>query len=115
LIEALPNYFKSEIVIKGLNVTDIYSVGNLFSAVIESQIVEMLNGLRNIWDSENNYSNYAFVRQAQTFPDILFVNFQRKNEVVFGIELKAWYFSRKKASLVFDTRLTPTLARMPIY
>ena len=36
LLEALPNYFKSEIVIKGINVTDIYAVGSLFSAVIES-------------------------------------------------------------------------------
>jgi hypothetical protein len=64
LIEALPNYFKSEILIKGINVTDIYSVGNLFSAVIEAQIVDMLNKLRNVWDIDNKYSNYSFVRQA---------------------------------------------------
>ena len=43
LIEALPNYFKSEILIKGINVTDIYAVGNLFSAVIEAQIVDMFS------------------------------------------------------------------------
>lgn len=107
LIEALPNYFKSEIVIKGLNVTDIYSVGNLFSAVIESQIVEMLNGLRNIWDSENNYSNYAFIRQAQTFPDILFVNSQKRNKVVFGIELKAWYVFSKESEPSFRYTVDP--------
>ena len=74
LLEALPNYFQSEILIKGLNVTDIYAVGNLFSAVIESQIVDILNKLRDVWYDENNYSNYVFVRQSQTFPDVLFVN-----------------------------------------
>lgn len=46
LIEVLPKYFQSDIVIKGINVTDIFSVGNLFSAVIESQIVDILNKLR---------------------------------------------------------------------
>lgn len=106
LIESLPNYFKSEIVIKGLNVTDIYSVGNLFSAVIESQIVEMFNGLRSIWDAENKYSNYSFIRQAQTFPDILFVN-QNDNKIVFGIELKAWYVFSKESEPSFRYTVDP--------
>ena len=106
LLEAIPNYFNSEIIIKGLNVTDIYSVGNLFSAVIESQIVEMLNELRNIWDSGNEYSNYSFIRQAQTFPDVLFANVQN-NDVLFGIELKAWYVFSKESEPSFRFTIDP--------
>lgn len=112
LLEAIPNYFNSEIIIKGLNVTDIYSVGNLFSAVIESQIVEMLNELRNIWDSENDYSNYSFVRQAQTFPDVLFVNV-KNNDVLFGIELKAWYAFSKESEPSFRFTIDPDACAIP--
>lgn len=112
LLEAIPNYFNSEIIIKGLNVTDIYSVGNLFSAVIESQIVEMLNELRNIWDSENEYSNYSFVRQAQTFPDVLFTNVQN-NDVLFGIELKAWYVFSKESEPSFRFTIDPDACAVP--
>lgn len=101
LIEALPNYFKSEILIKGINVTDIYAVGSLFSAVIEAQIVDMLNKLRSVWDSENQYSNYTFIRQSQTFPDILFANIQNNNYIIFGIELKAWYVFSKESEPSF--------------
>ena len=107
LIEALPNYFKSEILIKGINVTDIYAVGNLFSAVIEAQIVDMLNKLRDVWDSDNQYSNYIFIRQAQTFPDILLTNIQKNNDVVFGIELKAWYVFSKESEPSFRFTVDP--------
>jgi hypothetical protein len=107
LLEALPNYFQSEILIKGLNVTDIYAVGNLFSAVIESQIADILNKLRDVWDSENKYSNYVFVRQSQTFPDVLFVNAQKNNDVIFGIELKAWYLFSKESEPSFRFTVDP--------
>lgn len=107
LIEALPNYFESEIRIKGINVTDIFSVGNLFSAVIESQIVDILNRLRNVWDDENRYSSYIFKRQAQTFPDILFVNAKNGNDIIFGIELKAWYVFSKESEPSFRYTIDP--------
>ena len=38
LLEALPNYFKSEIIIKGINVTDIYAVGSLILSNNDSYI-----------------------------------------------------------------------------
>jgi hypothetical protein len=107
LIESLPNHFKSEIVIKGINVTDIYAVGNLFSAIIESQIVDMLNKLRDIWDNENRYSNYVFIRQSQTFPDILLANLQKNNDVILGIELKAWYVFSKESEPSFRFTIDP--------
>ena len=113
LLEALPNYFKSEIIIKGINVTDIYAVGSLFSAVIEAQIVDMLNKLRNIWDEDNKYSNYIFIRQSQTFPDILFVNIQNNSDVLFGIELKAWYVFSKESEPSFRYTVDPDACAKP--
>lgn len=71
LFYALPNYFETELIVKGINVTDIFSLGGAFATVIETQVVTILNGLRNLWDASNEYANYVFVRQAQTFPDVL--------------------------------------------
>lgn len=113
LLEGLPNYFKSEIIIKGINVTDIFAVGNLFSAVIEAQIVDMLNKLRDIWDDDNKYANYVFVRQSQTFPDILFVNIQDSRDIVFGIELKAWYVFSKESEPSFRYTVDPDACAKP--
>ncbi len=113
LIESLPNHFKSEIVIKGINVTDIYAIGNLFSAIIESQIVDILNKLRDIWDSENKYSNYSFIRQSQTFPDILLANLQKNNDIIFGIELKAWYVFSKESEPSFRFTIDPDACNFP--
>lgn len=113
LIESLPNYFKSEILIKGVNVTDIYSVGSLFSAIIETQIVDMLNKLRNIWDIDNKYSNYSFIRQSQTFPDILLINTQKQNDIIFGIELKAWYVFSKESEPSFRFTVDPDACGKP--
>ncbi len=113
LLESLPNYFRSEIVVRGINVTDIFSVGSLFSTVIESQIVIILNRLRDIWDKDNRYTNYSFVRQSQTFPDILFTNPQKPNEVIFGIELKAWYVFSKESEPSFRFTVDPDACGRP--
>jgi hypothetical protein len=107
LLESLPNYFKSEIVIRGINVTDIFSVGSMFSTIIESQIVTILNKLRDSWDKENRYFNYAFTRQSQTFPDILFAHAQKPDEIIFGIELKAWYVFSKESEPSFRFTVDP--------
>jgi hypothetical protein len=113
LIESLPNYFKSEVLIKGVNVTDIYSVGHLFSTIIETQIVDMLNKLRNVWDTDNQYSNYSFVRQSQTFPDILLINTQKSDDIIFGIELKAWYVFSKESEPSFRFTVDPDACGKP--
>ena len=39
LFYSLPNYFETELVIKGINVTEIFSVGSAFSSVVETQVV----------------------------------------------------------------------------
>ncbi|HIE25969.1 TPA: hypothetical protein EYP66_01630, partial [Candidatus Poribacteria bacterium] len=107
LIYALPNYFETELVVKGINVTEIFSIGTAFATVVETQVVNMLNRLRGIWDSENEYSNYAFIRQSQTFPDVLLRNVGDENDILFGIELKSWYILSKEGEPIFRYKIDP--------
>lgn len=113
ILGALPNYFESDIVMRGLNVTDIFAVGNLLSVVIESKIVDILNKLRDLWDPNNYYSNYSFIRQAQTFPDVLLANIQDRRDIIFGIELKAWYVFSKEKEPSFRFTITPKACATP--
>ena len=46
LFYSMPNHFKTELVIKGINATEIFSVGGAFTTVIDSQVVTILNDLR---------------------------------------------------------------------
>lgn len=96
-----------ELVIKGMNVTEIFSVGGAFSSVVETQVVTMLNSLRNLWDPDNEYFRYAFIRQSQTFPDVVLRNLQDEREVLFGIELKSWYVLSKEGETSFRYQITP--------
>lgn len=107
LIYALPNYFETEIVVKGINAPDLYSIGGVFSTAIESSLVEVLNKTRNIWDADNSYSTFAFQRQSQTFPDVLFVDLLNKDNIIFGIELKAWYALSKESEPSFRFKIDP--------
>jgi hypothetical protein len=43
LLYSIPNHFQSDLSIRGVNVTEIFSVGALFSGILETQIVETLN------------------------------------------------------------------------
>ena len=104
---SLPNYFETELVIKGINVTEIFSVGSAFSSVVETQVVTVLNSLRNLWDPDNEYSRYAFIRQSQTFPDVLLRSLQDEAEILFGIELKSWYALSKEGEPSFRYQVTP--------
>ncbi len=108
LFFALPNYFQTELTVRGINVTEIFAVGAAFAAVVESQVVSILNGLRNIWDPENNYPNHGFTRQAQTFPDVLLRNLEDESDIIFGIELKSWYVLSKEGEPSFRYQVTPT-------
>lgn len=104
---SIPNYFETELVIKGINVTDIFAVGGVLSSVVETQVVNILNGLRNLWDPDNKFSKYAFVRQSQTFPDVLLRNLQ-SGEIIFGVELKSWYVLSKEGEPSFRYQVTPS-------
>jgi len=107
LIYSLPNYFETELVVKGINVTEIFSIGGAFTTVVETQVVNILNRLRNIWDPESEYSNYAFTRQSQTFPDVLLKNVGNESDIVFGIELKSWYVLSKEGEPSFRYKIDP--------
>ena len=44
------------------------------------------------------YSTYTFVRQSQTFPDVILRNLADESDPpIMGIELKGWYLFAKKA------------------
>lgn len=107
IIYTLPNYFETEIFIRGINVPDLYSIGGVFSAAIESNLVELLNKTRNIWDLNNYYSNFYFLRQAQTFPDVLLIDVSNPKNVLLGIELKAWYVLSKEGEPSFRFKIDP--------
>ena len=107
LIYSVPAYFKTELLVKGINVTEIFSVGGAFASVVEDQFVSILNNLRNIWDPDSEYADYAFVRQSQTFPDVLLKSLRDENEIILGIELKSWYVLSKEGEPSFRYQVTP--------
>jgi hypothetical protein len=103
-IACLPIYFRTETHISGIMATDLHTLNTVLGATIEEQVVRTLNLLRNTWDPDEKYALYSFVRQAQTFPDVL-LRKTSSDEVLLGIELKGWYLLAKEAepSLRFQT------------
>lgn len=51
--------------------SDILTLNSALGATIEEQVVATLNTLRPVWDPDKQYQTYGFVRQPQTFPDVL--------------------------------------------
>ena len=94
-VAGLPLHFRTETHIEGIVATDLHTLNTVLGATIEEQIVRTLNQSRNIWDTEDQYSLYSFVRQAQTFPDVLLRRSSDGN-VLLGIELKGWYLLAKE-------------------
>ena len=107
LIYALPNHFETDFTVRGLNATEVFSLGSAVSSVVDNQVVSILNQQRNIWDPANEYASYRFVRQAQTFPDVLLQNIDDDDDVIFGIELKAWYALSKEGEPSFRYKIDP--------
>ncbi len=77
----------------------------MLGVTIEEEVVRTLNDLRPEWDPANNYAKYGFVRQTETFPDVLFRNLST-NEIVFGIELKSWYLIAKEGEPSFRFKIS---------
>ena len=103
-IACLPIYFRTETHISGVMATDLHTLNTVLGATIEEQVVRTLNLTRNTWDPDEKYALYSFVRQAQTFPDVL-LRKTSSGEILMGIELKGWYLLAKEAepSLRFQT------------
>ena len=95
-IASLPIYFRTETQISGIMVTDLHTLNTVLGATIEEQVVRTLNLIRNAWDPDEKYALYSFVRQAQTFPDVL-LRRASDGDVLMGIELKGWYLLAKEA------------------
>lgn len=115
-LRAIPSSFHSDIKIKGINALDVFTLGAAFGAAIEEQLVGNLNKLRELWDKENQYSEYSFIRQPQTFPDLLLRRpagaggaSMRKADILIGIELKNWYVLNKENVPNFRFQVTPAV------
>ena len=97
-LKALPAHFHSDTFIEGVNATDVFTLNSALGATIENQVVETLNTIRSVWDPENDYGTYLFVRQPQSFPDVVLKNLSDETaKPIMGIELKGWYLLAKEA------------------
>jgi len=96
-LNALPIHFRSDTFIEGINATDIFTLNSALGATIENQVVETLNLMRSVWDADNRYQTYAFIRQPQTFPDVVLRDMSDLSaSPIMGIELKGWYLIAKE-------------------
>jgi len=105
-IAALPAYFRTETYISGVMATDLHTLNTVLGATIEDQVVGTLNTIRKTWDPDEAYSLYSFVRQPQTFPDVLLRN-ASNGEIILGIELKGWYLLAKEGEPSLRFQVTP--------
>lgn len=110
-LTALPAYFSTETVLSGIRATDIFTLNDALGATIEDQVVSTLNKMRPLWDPEDAYRLYWFIRRPQTFPDVLLakrnVRTADVEDIAFGIELKGWYLLAKEGEPSFRYRVTP--------
>ena len=109
---ALPTYFQSDTSIEGILATDIFTLNAAFGATIEDQVVSTLNRMREVWDPDEQFMYYRFVRQPQTFPDVLLRKDtsgtdRHESEILLGIELKSWYLLAKEGEPSFRFQVTP--------
>jgi hypothetical protein len=102
-LHALPGRFLSPLVIEGVPATDLFTMNTPLGAAIEASVVDSLNALRQLWDPKGAYASYTFVRQAQTFPDVLLKSTdpQATVSVLLGIELKGWFAIAKEGEPSF--------------
>lgn len=105
---SLPLYFRTQTVIEGISAVDIFTLNAALGATIENQVVATLNQMRDVWDPQDEYTQYGFVRQSQTFPDVLLRRIGDDGaEPLLGIELKGWYLLAKEAEPSFRFAVTP--------
>ena len=107
-LRALPGYFRSETTIEGLAATDLFSLNAVLGTTIEVQVVRTLNRIRDVWDPDERWARYSFVRQPQTFPDVrLQTETDGGVDVALGIELKGWYLLAKEREPSLRYQVTP--------
>ena len=106
---ALPVYFRTATRIEGLAVGELFSLSAVLGSSIESQVVETLNGIREVWDPDNRWPRHRFVRFAQAFPDVRLMSTgdEGNDAVALGLELKGWYLLSKEREPSYRYRVTP--------
>lgn len=108
-LSVLPSHFESELNITGVLATDLQTFNTSLGATIEQQVVGSLNEVRNLWDPNQDYARYRFVRQAQRFPDVILQASVPELDppIIMGIELKGWYALSKEAEPSFRFKASP--------
>jgi hypothetical protein len=113
-LQVLPSLFTSDLVISGVRATDLHAFNTSLGATIEEQVVAGLNAIREAtWDKNGEYAALRFVRQAQTFPDVVLKPAAPPHvpvEPIMGIELKGWYVLAKEGVPSFRYKVTPKAA-----
>ena len=107
-IYATPDHFSTPTNIEGLLASDIFTLNAPLSATIEESVVSTLNALRTVWDPDGQYQTYSFVRQSQTFPDVVLRTVNNGMQPLMGVELKGWYLLAREAQPTY--RFTVTAA-----
>lgn len=105
---ALPAHFETTTNIEGMLASDIFTLNAALGATIEEQVVATLNKLRTVWDPDKIYQAYSFVRQSQTFPDVLLRKRTDGLDILLGIELKGWYILAKEGEPNFRFTASPS-------
>jgi len=111
----LPSNFTSELSITGVLATDLFTFNSSLGATIEAQVIEQLNALHTIWDLRGTYADYAFVRQAQRFPDVILCSVTpgATEPILMGIELKGWCILAKEGEPSFRYKVSPNVCAPP--
>lgn len=112
-LHTLPARFQSSLVISGVKSTDLFTLNTALGAAIEDAVVSNLNLLRELWDPDDKYANYSFVRQAQVFPDVRLQTtapgIPPEERVLLGIELKGWFILSKEGEPSFRYKVSPSV------
>ena len=111
-VASLPVHFRTETHISGIMATDLHTLNTVLGATIEDQVVRTLNLIRTTWDPDGRYALYSFVRQAQTFPDVLLRRIAG-DDILMGIELKGWYLLAKEAEPSLRFQVTEDACAVP--
>ena len=101
-----PAHFRTITKMEGLQASDIFTLNTTLAAAIEDSFVRTLNSIRAVWDGESRYLEYSFVRQAQTFPDVVLQKIDNGVVPLMGIELKGWYLLAKEKEPTFRFTVT---------
>lgn len=103
---ATPIHFTTPTNIEGLPVRDLFTLNTTLAATIEESFVKTLNNLRPVWDPESRYQTCSFVRQSQTFPDVVLRRVDNGSTPLMGVELKGWYLFAREGVPTFRFSVT---------